>query len=118
MYDLPKRIREGLPVDGHSATLGANLVRSLVGRMRDEWSDGAATAAVMADAMMSSAADSVAAGTNPARLSAELATFAETVTSALRHSAVDVEFKEQVAAVVRTATADATLNEVFRSRCC
>lgn len=109
----PQRICAAVTIDDRWAGLGADLVRSLVGRMRGEWSDGAATAVVMADSMMATVADAVAAGVHPACLSAELATFAETVSSALRRSAVEVGTKEQIALAVRTATADATVGDLL-----
>ncbi|GAA1852156.1 caspase, EACC1-associated type [Actinomadura bangladeshensis] len=89
------------------AELGADLVRRLVTRMRTEYSDGAATAVVMAQAMMTTALGVVRADTmTPARLRAELGGFGERAVRTLRSLAVEVERKEQLTQVMTTATGD------------
>jgi len=85
---------------------GAAVVRELVERMRAEWSDGAATAVVLASAMMAEAVDATARGANPRRLAVELAGLAGTVRDELGTTTTELAAKEQIEAAVFTATAD------------
>lgn len=89
------------------AELGADLIRRLVRRMRTEHSDGAATAAVMAQAMISNALDMVRHDViSPARLRTELAESGEWAVRLLRGRAVEIARKEQLQQVLAAATGD------------
>nr|WP_239068071.1 caspase family protein [Actinomadura bangladeshensis] len=89
------------------AELGADLIRRLVRRMRTEHSDGAATAAVMADAMIGTALRIVRTdATPPARLRADLAEFGGQAVWLLRSGAIEIASREQLQQVMTAATGD------------
>lgn len=89
------------------AELGADLIRRLVRRMRTEHSDGAATAAVMAQAMISTALDIVRYDVvSLARLRTELAESGERAVRLLRVRAVEIARKGQLQQVLTAATGD------------
>lgn len=102
----PAMICETTTVPDPESELGAELIRTLVRRMRAQWADGAATAAVIAQAMMASALGSVERGADPARLGLELLRLGGTVVDELNRRAVDVETRDQIAHVLATATGD------------
>ncbi|TDB88469.1 hypothetical protein E1264_11435 [Actinomadura sp. KC216] len=86
---------------------GTDLIPVLVRRMRAEWSDGAATAVVMADAMINTAFDVLRVGMVSAdHLAARLATDGGRAVELLRSRAAEVKSTEQLLNVVETATGD------------
>jgi hypothetical protein len=89
------------------AELGADLIRRLVRRTRAEYSDGAATAAVMAQAMITTALDIVRKDAMPpARLRTELAESGERAVRLLRGRAVEIAWRGQLRQVLTAATGD------------
>ncbi|MFI0405124.1 caspase family protein [Actinomadura sp. 3N508] len=92
---------------GMEAQFGAELVRALVHRMRAEWSDGAATAVVMAEAMIRRAFVLIRDGAaSPTRLAAELNSFGDPAADLVRHSSFEIGTRERLVEAMTTMTGD------------
>jgi chaperonin GroEL len=89
--------------------MGAMIVRDLALRVYDRAGDGAATAAVLATAVMRSAAPCVAAGCSPIALRRGLEHGLEIASAEMRRQAVDIELPSEIAAVARGAVGDEKL---------
>jgi chaperonin GroEL len=101
-----------VPEDPREA-LGVTYVREMVREQHQDAHDGAATAAVLADAMTARAMEGLRAGANPMSLKRGIETAAERVRVELLTIAKDVEYKEQLASLAQTCTADASIGQVI-----
>ncbi|GAA4237166.1 hypothetical protein GCM10022254_48540 [Actinomadura meridiana] len=84
---------------------GGDLVRALVDQMRRDWSDGAATAVVMAQAMIRAALDFLRVdGVLPAQLGAELLRNGDWAAETIRGTATKARERDQLIRVIAAAT--------------
>ena len=96
-----------------SDLLGATYVRDLVHAQKGAAHDGAATAAVLARAMISRAMDALRNGSNPVSLKRGIDTGVAQVRQELSNLAREVELKQQIVALVATSTRDAAIGEMI-----
>ncbi|WP_328690684.1 chaperonin GroEL [Streptomyces phaeochromogenes] len=101
--DTSMIVRESALPSGRAA-IGANLLRELVERMRTRAGDGGATAALIFESMVRTLQPAIAAGVNPVLVSRSVADLFGRAENILG-PAVDVQTKEMIAKIVRTATA-------------
>jgi chaperonin GroEL len=93
--------------------LGATYIAELVRDVNRQAGDGAATAVVLAQAMIDEAAAALRNGANPAILIRGIQAGTEMASEALARLATDLESKEQIAAVVSTSVGDAPIGELI-----
>jgi chaperonin GroEL len=86
--------------------LGAMIVRDLALRVFEEVGDGAATAAILATALVRGAAACLAAGTAPTALRHGLARGFEIASAELRELAQPIDLPSEIASVARSAVGD------------
>lgn len=94
-------------------SLGASYVRDLVRDQHAAAGDGAATAVVLADAMVSRAAAAVPVGADPVGLTHGIQAALNRVLDELGRRATDVGSKEEIAAVIAAAIFDRALAGVL-----
>lgn len=97
------------PRDG----LGASYVRDLVRDQHAAMPDGAATAVVLAGAMVRQAVAAVEAKADPAGLARGIAAARDRVTDELGRRAADLRTKEEIAAAISAAVFDRALADVL-----
>jgi chaperonin GroEL len=101
-----------VPEDPREA-LGVTYVREMIREQQKAAHDGAATATVLAHAMTTRAMEGLRTGANPMSLKRGIETAVERVSDELPKIAKDVEYKEQIAALVTTTTGDAVIGEMI-----
>ncbi len=99
-----------LPERGEDA--GAMLARNMVWTVRERYGDGAATAAVLARAMVRESVRSVAAGACPTRVRRGLERGLAAALPALGAQAIPVDGHEQLAGIAAGVTGDAELGRL------
>jgi chaperonin GroEL len=93
--------------------LGASYLRAMVGEQHHAAHDGAATAAVLAHAMVARTMEALHGGANPMSLKQGINAAVERVNEELSRLASDVEFKEQIASVAATSAGDPAIGEMI-----
>jgi chaperonin GroEL len=101
--------RRTLQLSDPFENLGAMIVRDLALRVFEEVGDGAATAAILATALVRSAAPCLASGSSPVELRRGLERGLEIASAELRHQAQPIDLPSEIAAVARAAVGDETL---------
>lgn len=92
---------------------GAQLVRDLVARTREECGDGAATAGVLAGGVVERLRDAVQDGVDPWRLYSGLKSDIKKVAEALEATSIEVESKEQLVAIVLGMTGNGDYGRII-----
>ena len=108
-----RTIVEHIVPEDPGEVLGANYVRAMVGEQHHAAHDGAATAAVLAHAMVARTMDALHAGAHPTPLKRGITIAVEQVSQALSQVASDVEFKEQIASAATTSAGDPAIGEII-----
>jgi chaperonin GroEL len=106
-------IVENFVPDDPRDVLGAGYVRAMVSEQHRAAHDGAATAAVLAHAMVGRALEALQAGAYPISLMRGITAAVERVSQELSRLAVTVELREQVARVATTSTGDPAIGEMI-----
>jgi chaperonin GroEL len=91
----------------------ASYVRDMVREQQHAAHDGAATAAVLAQAMVARAMRAWRSGANPILLRRGMETAVKQVSGQLSELAKDIDTREQVASVASTSTGDITMGEII-----
>ncbi len=92
---------------------GAMTIRHMAWRVREEVGDGAATTAVIADAILREAHRCVAAGANPMSLRRGIERALDAAVAELRKMAQPLETEEQIAAIATAAAGDARMGKLI-----
>jgi chaperonin GroEL len=100
------------PVDPANE-LGAGYIRQLVTVMRAETGDGAATAVVLAQAMVGRASEALRAGANPVALKRGIEHAASEADTAVAAMARDLESKEELRALATTVSFDPSAGDAI-----
>jgi chaperonin GroEL len=100
-----------VPDDPHHA-LGASYVRTMVGDQHHGAHDGAATAAVLAHAMVARTVDALHSGANPMSLKRGITAAVAQVSEELSQIASDLMNKEQIAALATTSDGDPATGQI------
>jgi chaperonin GroEL len=98
--------RRTLQLPDRFENIGAMIVRDLALRVFDEVGDGAATAAILATALVRSTAPCLAAGCNPTGLRRGMEHGLEIASAELRRQAQPIELPTEIAAVARGSVGD------------
>jgi chaperonin GroEL len=93
--------------------MGAQLVKEVATKTNDVAGDGTTTATVLAQAMVNHGMRNVAAGANPMGLKKGIEKAVAAAVESIKSQAVEVEDKEQIAAVATISAADASVGEVI-----
>jgi chaperonin GroEL len=101
-----------VPDQPHDA-LGASYVRAMVGDQHHAAHDGAATAAVLAHAMVARAVDALHSGANPMSLRRGITAAVAQVSEELAQISSGVMYKEQIASLATTADGDSAAGQII-----
>lgn len=105
--------RRYLEVADPAENVGAMLLRHLVWRVRERVGDGTATAAVLAQALLTAASRAVAAGADPMLLRQGLLSAGAAAQQALQAQLRPVRTEADLHAVARTALGDSRLSQLL-----
>jgi chaperonin GroEL len=106
-------IAKEIELDDPYENMGAQLVKEVATKTNDVAGDGTTTATVLAQAMVNHGMRNVAAGANPMGLKKGIEKAVAAAVESIKSQAVDVEDKEQIAAVATISAADASVGEVI-----
>lgn len=110
LEDAATIARRFLALPDRGEDVGAMILRNLVWRVHERVGDGAATTAVLAQAMLSRAARAVNAGANPINVQRGLRRGAKAAVEALRRQARPVRGLADLVAVAQSATGHEALS--------
>lgn len=110
LEDAATIARRFLALPDRGEDVGAMILRNLVWRVHERVGDGAATTAVLAQAMLSRAARAVSAGANPVNVQRGLRRGAKAAVEALRRQARPVRGPADLVAVAQSATGHEALS--------
>jgi chaperonin GroEL len=102
-----------IELDDPFENMGAGLVREVAKKTDDVAGDGTTTATVLAHALVREGLRNVAAGANPMELKRGIDAAVVAVTEVLRHSAQDVETRDQVAATASISAGDPLVGDLI-----
>ncbi len=106
-------IAKEIELDDPYENMGAQLVKEVATKTNDVAGDGTTTATVLAQSMVNHGMRNVAAGANPMGLKKGIEKAVAAAVESIKSQAVDVEDKEQIAAVATISAADASVGEVI-----
>jgi chaperonin GroEL len=106
-------IAKEIELDDPYENMGAQLVKEVATKTNDVAGDGTTTATVLAQAMVNHGMRNVAAGANPMGLKKGIEKAVAAAVESIKSQAVEVEDKEQIAAVATISAADASVGEVI-----
>lgn len=113
LHDAATVARRMIALPDRRQDVGAMLLRHLVWKVHEQVGDGAATTAVLAQALLHEGTKMVAAGANPALVLYGMRQGVATAVAALQKMAQPVTGQEEVAAVVQAATNEPELSWVI-----
>jgi chaperonin GroEL len=106
-------IAKDVELDDPFENMGAQLVKEVATKTNDVAGDGTTTATVLAQAMVGHGMRNVTAGANPMGLKKGIEKAVAAVVDSIKSQAVNVEDKEQIAAVATISAADASIGAVI-----
>ncbi len=106
-------IAKDVELDDPFENMGAQLVKEVATKTNDVAGDGTTTATVLAQAMVGHGMRNVTAGANPMGLKKGIEKAVAAAVESIKSQAVNVEDKEQIAAVATISAADASIGAVI-----
>jgi chaperonin GroEL len=106
-------IAKEIEVEDHFENLGAQLAKEVASKTNDVAGDGTTTATVLAQAMVHSGLQNVAAGGNPIALRRGIEKGVEAAVEALRAQAKEVTGREQIAHVAAVSAGDPEIGDMI-----
>lgn len=105
--------RRVVRVPGRAHNLGAMLLRKMALELHDRFGDGAATAAVMTQAMVRKATRLIAAGANPVMMTRGIRLAADAANAALADQARPIVGLDELVALATSVTGDPEMSETL-----
>jgi chaperonin GroEL len=106
-------IAKEIELDDPYENMGAQLVKEVATKTNDVAGDGTTTATVLAQSMVNHGMRNVAAGANPMGLKKGIEKAVAAAVESIKSQAVEVDDKDQIAAVATISAADASVGEVI-----
>src|SRR5256886_9030360 len=106
-------IARDIELDDPFENMGAQLVKEVATKTDDVAGDGTTTAVVLAQAMVSEGLRNVTAGANPMGVKRGIEKAVEVIAAELEKHKVDVDSREQIAAVAAISAADPEVGEII-----
>src|SRR2546427_917910 len=106
-------IARDIELDDPFENMGAQLVKEVATKTDDVAGDGTTTAVVLAQAMVSEGLRVVTAGANPMGVKRGIEKAVEAIVAELEKHKVDVDSREQIAAVAAISAADPEVGEII-----
>ncbi|HSB86194.1 MAG TPA: chaperonin GroEL [Ilumatobacteraceae bacterium] len=106
-------IAKEIELDDAYENMGAQLVKEVATKTNDVAGDGTTTATVLAQAMVHHGMRNVAAGANPMALKKGIEKAVAAAVESIKSQSMEVDDKDQIAAVATISAADASIGEVI-----
>src|SRR5581483_8729695 len=106
-------IAKDIELDDPFENIGAQLAKEVASKTNDIAGDGTTTATVLAQAIVTEGLKNVAAGANPMAIKRGLEAAAQTISSAIKETAIPVTTRDQMAQVASISAADPSIGDLI-----